>query len=297
VLLSYERFGAIALPIYDPSEPVGASGTRASYLDLPAGGAYRGYGVEQAPQGARVLRRTGTMLGASLVEVDVAFAALCAARGTVQPLYARRPDGSVVWTMAELSSVDALREPRALFRGCPEVALDVDTEFVLYDPPWRGSAHGDGWTFDAGYHFDAGLVFDEQTGDVFNLSASSMTIFSLVNAGNATILDPIFEVRASTVGISQVSIRTIGPDGSDQARLLYTGAIFPGHTLRIDAGRQAVETNDTGAYVGDYAHFTLDAGHLIPGWLQLDPGTTVVEVTITSTTDAILTAIYSDGWA
>jgi hypothetical protein len=297
MLLTYERFGALVLPQYDPSEPIGAFGSRSSYLDLPASGSYRGYGDEQSPQGTRIIRRAGTILGSSLDEVDVAFAELCAARGTAQRLYGRRPDGRVVWTMAELSSVEALREPRALFRGCPEVALVVDTEFVLYDPPWRGSAHGDGWRFDDGEYFDSGLVFDEQVDDVYALFASGDNGVHLLNAGNATTRDAVLVIVAGPQPITGVTITSTSPAGAAQADIIYSGTFGANKTLRIDCGRQAIEHDTSGVWVGDYEHLAFGPNHTIAGWLDLDPGTTELIVRLTTTWDATFKAYFSDGWA
>lgn len=299
MLLTYERFGAITLPIYDPSEPIGAFGARASWQDLPQGGAARGYGASRAVPNAREVRRIGTLLGASLAEVDTAFAALVAACGTVSRLYARRPDGTIVWTLAELSSVDALREPRTLFRGCPDVALDVETALTLGNPPWRGARHGPGWTFDSGQFFDAGLVFDEAIGDVYTgLIANTLTPCVVPNDGNATVHDAILEITAGSAAITGVVITSVVGSVFTQAHLVYSGSVPAGQVLRIDAGAQSIGVGAAGSILtGDYAHLTFGADHALAGWLDLPPGSITLNITVTSAQNATLTMRYSDGWA
>lgn len=297
MLVTYERFGALTLPIYDPSEPIGAFSARGSFLDLPEGGASRGAGSGRAAASPRELTRVGTLLGASLAEVDTAFAQLVAAARTQDRLYARRPDGRIVWTMAELARVDALREPRRLFRGCPDVALDVEMAFVLFSPPWSGSRHGRGWTFDAGESFDSGLVFDEALGDIFTLTAGLATSCLLENAGNATGRDVTLIIAAGAAPITQVLVTSTSPAGVKQADFEYNGTIASNYALRIDAGAQAIELNTSGEWTGDYTNLYLRPDHALAGWLVLDAGTTDVRVTIVSLQNATLYAFYSDAWA
>lgn len=295
MLMTYERFGAVALPRYDPSEPIGSFPSRSSYAALPGGGAFRLYGDRQAPRGPRTVRRTGLLLQDSLEALDTAFAALVAQRGRVDRLYGRRADGTVVWTPAELVSVEALSEPRTLFRFVRYVALDVDTEFTLFSGPWYGNQHGANWVLDSSNFLDTGLVLDQAVGDTFTLSHTGVTACAVTNGGNAAIANAVLLITAGSAAITGVSISSTGPDGNDQAQLLYAGTINATKTLRIDSGRQAVEHNNAGGYIGDYAQFELDTGHVIAEWLRLDPGTTTLEVTITSSQDATMLVTFSDG--
>lgn len=297
MLITYERFGALPLPIYDPSEPIGAFGARGSFLDLPEGGASRGAGAGSAAASPREITRVGTLLGASLDEVDTAFADLVAACRTQERLYARRPDGRVVWTMAELARVDALREPRRLFRGCPDVALDVEMAFVLLSPPWSGSRHGRGWALDSGEAFDIGLVFDEQLGDIFPLTAGLATSCALNNAGNATARDVLLIIQAGASPISQVVLTSTSATGVKQADLEYNGVIASNASVVIDAGAQSLTNTSGGTVTGDYANLSLRPGHALAGWLVLDPGITDVQITVVSLQAATLYAFYSDAWA
>lgn len=292
MLLTYERFGTLTLPIYDPSEPIGAFAARSSFLDLPAGGASRGYGTERAAPETRTIRRVGTLLGASLTEVDTALTALVAACRTVDRLYARRPDGALVWTMAELASVDALREPRTLFRGCPDVALTVETEFVLYAPPWYGEQHGEAWTFDSGEIFDTGMVLDQALGDVFTLSHAAPTVIEVVNAGNAPVDTVFIEVTPGAGDITAFSLYS--DDGAiTQADWVWNGMVPTLEALLIDAGAQSITvTNGTEVYSG----MVFQPGHSISGWLRLNPGTTEITIVLASATDATMVLTFADGW-
>lgn len=300
MLLTYERFGTLTLPIYDPSEPIGSFPSRLSYADLPGGGAFRAYGNAQAPAASRTLRRSGMLLAETLDALDTALAALVAKRGKVDRLYGRWPNGDLVWTMAELADVAAVREPRTLFRFTQYVALDVETEFVLFAPPWYGDEHGEGWTFDSGKYFDTGLVFDQALGDTFTLLGGVTNVNTITNGGNATVRNVTYTLTApiggdivpSAPGLSSVTINTVPADISQASQLQYFNTIAAGDSLIIEAGRQAIYNNST----PDYANLDFGSGHVIGGWIELGPGENSLQVFYTGPDGATLLCTYSDGW-
>lgn len=302
MLITYERFGAVTLPIYDPSEPIGSFLSRSSYAALPGGGAFRSYGDQQAPRGPRTVRRTGLLLEQSLEALDSAFAALVAKRGRVDRLYGRRANGDVVWTHAELVSVEALREPRSLFRFAEYVALDVDTEFSVFAGPWYGTEHGgENWEWDSDVAWDSGVAWEQRTGEVFTITPGTLNTNVVTNAGNATtrIVTYTITVPGGAGAIAPVgddpsiTIRTVpAEDVSLTSQLDYYGTIADGAELVIDAGSMSI----TNGGVGDYAHLAFGVSHTIGGWVVLGPGVNSIQTLYTGATNAILTVDFSDSW-
>lgn len=281
-----ERFDDVTLPLIEAQQDIGAIGTRTSYTNLPGGGGYDNYGNDQAPRGVYSLPASGELMGETQAEVLADADALRAKRGRRAKLYARVDDNSVRWVWARLRDVRITRRPEHV------LFLPVDLQFDITSPVWYGTTHGADWEWNDGTLWDSGAAWNQATNDVFPLAWDDFNIFTVVNDGNATIDNAILTVTAGAAAVTAFGVVSEDADGVDQADWEWTGTLAAGQSLVIDAGKQSIENNGTGAY----ANLTFNAGHALPGWFRLDPGSTSLVISFVSTADATLTVTFADGF-
>lgn len=269
MLITYETFRGVPLPVYDPSEPLGSWPVRSTYTDLSSGGSYRANGTQRSTKGRRTIRRSGTLLqevtttdAAALTALRAAFARIEAEAGNSGQLVGLTETGLRVWTPAELTSIAATAEPRQLYRFRRYVALDVDTEFVLPSPAWYGE------TLTVHEMHD---LYDDDGSSLMLMGVEGRPLgdpvtFRLVNEGNlpASRVAVTIESGTGTITAIELTNETTGhvltwasPPGA---------ALAPGDVLIIDAGTRRVTVNGA----GDWSGFTEDVDH--ERWLELAPG-------------------------
>lgn len=99
-----------------------------------------------------------------------------------------------------------------------------------------------------------------------------MTGITVSNDGALTVEDAVLRVQCTANTITQVQVNGLST-GID---LMWTGSINAGKTLEIDAGRYTVLNEASDQYAG----LVLNAGHTVDGWLPLEPGPTLLTVTL-----------------
>ncbi len=260
-----ERFGATwetaeLLPTAGGEQPLGSDGSLSGRVQVAGGGAYDAWGDEQAPAVAGSIEVRGIWQAVSESAMETKIAALKALRGTRSRLW--RSNGvSTQWRYARLMAVE---DPGG--RGTPTTD-EISLEFQLQDGPWYGTAHDDTTPLD-----------------------SSPKTITLTNGGNVRVTNPILTIKAGSAPITALTVEVSGV-----SKWTYSGTIAEGKSVVIDCGSRSVENDGT----GDYEHFALDAtGHLVADWLQLQPGSNSIKVTLTGgATDSTFRVQFSDGWA
>lgn len=282
-----ERFGTTELPTQQPDQYVGTGqASTAKFIPLPGGGVFDTLGSEQAVgQGGTISCKGAVSIldqsGAALISQVQALRAL---KGKRDKLYRRWDNGDMEWIYARLVEVNAQRSIRDLN------SLEMMFTFQQISPVWNGNTHGSGWYLDSGEYFDTGLVFDEATGDIFALDSVPKSI-TISNGGNAPVRDMVIEVyndMASGAAITQIDIAISG-----KTAWRWTGSLPVGKVLTIDCGAFTVLNDTTDAYSG----VSLESGHAIDCWIELEPGDNVLSVTRTGgDASASFTVRYNDGW-
>lgn len=227
-----ERFGSLELPLIEAEQDIGAIGTRTQYFNLPGGGAYDAYGDDVAPRGMYRLSATGEIGNlTTAAEMQVQFDALRAMRGRRNKLYARMDDTTVRWVWARLANIP-------IRRGMDNVLyLLASLSFDVLSPIWYGDRHGDGWFLDDGEDIDTGLALDEDDGDVFPLTAT--TLAAVENRGTAAVENVVLSFTADpAIDITGLEILTAELT-DDAAHIFFTGTIGAGQTMVLDTGAQS----------------------------------------------------------
>lgn len=284
MLLTYETFRDVPLPIFDPVEPQNSWPVRSSYTDISSGGAYRANGSQRSPKGRRTLRRSGTLLQevtttdqAALAALREAFALLEVEVGNSGRLVGKTEGDLRVWTTAELLSVNATAEPRTVYRFTRYVALDVECEFVLPNPAWYGESLVVRELHDLYDDDESGLLMMGIDGR----PVGDPVTFSVAHDGNLPSSRVVVTITSGTGTITAVTLTNnttghvmtwVSPDGP---------ALGPGDVLVIDAGARRVSINDAGNWAG----FTEDPDN--ERWFELAPGlnTITLEWTDSATDD------------
>ena len=280
MLVTYERFNDVALPLYDPVESQGVWPARSQYVDLSSGGAYRLNGLQRSKKASRTLRRTATLLTPVVTTDQAALAALQAALGLLEAeagkvgkLWGRTAAGALVWTDAELLDVRAVAEPRTVFRFRAYVALDVETEFELPTPVWYAD-------------LQTVLVFSDLydvAGDglllmgVEGITPGTAAATTWLNAGNYPLRDLLITLTSGTGITSGLTMNNL----TTGHQLVWPSAPGPtltaGQSLAINTGNSSVYRNGIAAY----SELTTPSNHA--DWMELAPGVNQVSITITDT--------------
>jgi hypothetical protein len=279
MLVTYETFRDVPLPEYDPIEPVGSWPVRSSYTDLASDGSYRLNGSDRSKKGRKTLRRTGTLLvpivttdQQALIDLWSVFALLEAEQGNTGRLYGRTPIGTRVWTQAELSDVQVVRQPRDVFRFRHYVALDVDTEFILNTPAWYAESPASILGVD---------LFDDDDEDLATVGAEGDAIggtstFFLTSTGNLPSTRVVFTITSGTGTITDAIITNV----TTGHVLMWTGTLGPGEALVINAGNERVRVDG----VLDWSGLTEPPDK--ERWFEIVPGDNAMTVDLTdSATD------------
>lgn len=253
MLVTYERFNAAPLPLYDPSEPLDSWPVRSLLFDVASGGAYRANGLQRSTQGQKTIRRRGTFLESTLAELQDALALLEVEVGNTGRLWGRTGSGEVVWTPAELTAVRAVSEPRSTFRYQSYVALDVETELVLPSTAWYAETPID---------FVAEDLYDEGESDLPTLGAEGtgvggMVEWLVINEGNINSTRIVVTITSGTGTISAVELA----NNTTGHIIRWTGKLTTGQVLRLDAGAGKVHQQTADAY--SFAVTTLAASYVL----------------------------------
>ena len=154
----FSRFGSLMLPSANPTIDVGTGESMSDLHPVVHGGAYDGFGSEQARQKPVTITYNCMITGRDMVEVQTKFDLLRGAIGTRAKLYRRLPGGAEHWITARLTNVVGTHSTTE-----PEPAQTVILTFHASEYPWHGGyTHlGFGWLLDTGFYFDSGLYFDE----------------------------------------------------------------------------------------------------------------------------------------
>lgn len=318
MFVTYDRFKSIKLPEYDPEEPLLSWPVHSNYTDL-VDGSYRNNGTSKSKKGRKTVRRTGMLLKkvettdkAALIALQEHYSLLEAMQGTADRLYGRTAGGTFVWTPAELIDVQAVREPRELFRFAHYVALDVETEFLLYVPYWNGLTHGEG--LDLGHdppeYLDTTLVLDYDGSrydtefalpNHASIATKTLTLnddgetLPLHNGGNIPVVRIVATVTAGDAALVGTDLNPI---------VLAIGGVEWKYRNTIPAGRQlivqnySVKTNavDVDEYVGDYAKFDYPTNQ--EEWMKIPIGLNAATFRYAGGgTGAKIHFLYNDAWA
>lgn len=286
-----ERFGMLALPVYNPDMEVGTGKYETAYTLLESGGAIDQIDEDDiARPGVTTITYTGTLEAATRELLTVALDNLRGYVGTRARLYARVltetsvlsegryiGTGELRWRWARLVSVQMKRRPGSIRHQ------DVVFTWQSESPWWYGTHYGT-WYLDAGNDLDAGLYLD--TGITVTLSASPVT-YSLVNNGNRPIEDIRFVLAVKTTNCTAFGIATATAD------LDFTGTVLANKSLVIDTGQQSVLNDNVDAY--DHPDFDFGAGHVIDPWIRAAKSATTV-ITFTNTGAGVTSTVDLAWW-
>jgi len=238
------RFGDVILPHRMSTDDLG-TGSVDSPLVKTLGGAFDVENGERRLPVIRRIRHQGLYVGSDDLDLQIKIDAIKAKLGTVDQLWRQRHDGVEQWLPARLLSV---RHEVAVDEHFARLA-DMQIDFAAIGAVWRA---------------------DTQT-SISSPLGMGLTTVAVANGGAETVDDAIIHIVA-TSAISNVDIRL----GS--AHLIY-GALVSGDNLAIDCGRLTVTVNGSDAY----ANFSPGTDHGIDGWLQFEPGSNSLEITIDGT--------------
>jgi hypothetical protein len=161
----------------------------------------------------------------------------------------------------------------------------VGLTFEIKDPGWNGRGYGLPWYLNDGTLLDDGEYLDMDNTITLDGSPKSATI---TNGGNRTVTATIVTFTAAGNAISAITF------ACGSCNWTFSGSVAAGKVLTVDTGTRSIRNDGTDAY----SYFTLNAGHTVADWLQLDPGANAVTITYTCAGAATkLNVTYYDGWA
>lgn len=276
---SFERFGAITLPVYN-REIAMAPVSAVQRIVATAAGAFDADGSGRAAQAfPHPLTIEAIVFEEASADLRAALDALRAAVGTRAYLYRRADDNNLVHrALCRLASMDVQRsyEQRRAYQP-------VTLQFLQMSA-WQGASSA--WTLDDGELFDDGLLLDA-TSYSWSIGGSP-TFRTVANGGNLPVTDAIFAITAGATGLTNPILTGGGMD------LRWTGTIAATKSLVIDCGALSVLNDGANAYSG----LTLGSNHTIEAWCSLPPGETTIELAITGTlTGATWGVSFRDRWA
>jgi hypothetical protein len=119
--------------------------------------------------------------------------------------------------------------------------------------------------------------------------ASSGATYILTNDGVLRQTDVTITITAGAASISNIRLRVNNCDWT------YSGTVAAGQALLVDCGAKSITNNTVDAYTG----LTLNAGHTVADWIQVEPGNNTVTITYSGNAgaDAVVTWDYYDAWA
>jgi hypothetical protein len=169
-------------------------------------------------------------------------------------------DGSQQYKLARLLSANHLR----VVKDADRIAL-LDLAFEADGRPWRSVA---------------------QSAATAVLAADATTTVAVSPGGTEDIRDAVITITANGGTVTGLEM-TLGSDTD-----FSFGTIADGSVLVIDTGAMTVLRDGSDAY----DIFTLEAGHVVEGWLTLAPGTNSLAFILTGG-PADLSITYYEQWS
>lgn len=170
----------------------------------------------------------------------------------------RESDGARQWINARLTDVQAVRN----IKNADNV-LEVVSIFESAGMAWKQSG--------------------EQSVTA-SLAGSGTVALELTNDGGLPIFDSVLTITANGA-ITSITLAGMG------ANWAYSGAMSASQSLVVDMSAPSVKLNGVAAY----SDFTLNSGHSIPSWLQVNLGYNLWYITANGACDIRLD--YYQQWA
>ena len=253
-----EYFDDVILPTARPEDDHGTGSVDSGVLKT-IGAGYDAYGSRIARPKRRVIRHRGMYttpgffvdqsgnyivddLGNYLVwsaddnEILDRISTLGGLIGQKKQLWRRREtDSARQWIYARLVDMQATRTVDNAGR-----ALEVVSSFEVDDTGWRNST---------------------RRADTATLAASGTIDLSSVNDGALTVYDAALTITAAAA----VTSVTISGNGTN---LTWAGSMSTGDALVIDCSAMTIKKAGVAAYSG----LTINSGHSVASWLQINRG-------------------------
>lgn len=272
------EFDGVSLPLYNQQQDLG-TGAIASSIVLSAGGAFDWAGTARRLPRSQASTLTGIYaaevngdmlvdsvgdflvddVGAYLVTHDgqadlrAQVAAIKAKIGTRGTLRRRRFDDFTVAEWRTARLLDVRERGEVEERGI-RAGLDLTFETVL--PGWRAASQS-------------------------SVSLASNALVSV--AGNLPVRHAVLTVTAS----AEITVVTV-TSTSRGISWTWSGTLAAGTSLVISDEARTVLNAGVDAYSG----LALASGHTATGWLDLEPGDQLVNVSVTGTASAVTLAFY-----
>ena len=272
------QFGTYTFPLFNKRDLVSQGDSSGALLALTGGEVYDGYQDDQAPEASTDLVTSFEIIEATAAAVQTQYDLIRALRGKVLKLWAHFPDGTDRWVTARLAKVKMERRREYIFYQ------PVELTFEVARPGWNGTGRGPTWALDAGEILDSGLFLDYD--DVITLDGSPKSA-TIANGGNRMQNEIILVFRAAGNPISAITFKCGPVDWT------FSGTVAAGKTLTVDCRTRSIRNDGVDAY----NLLTLNAGHTVSDWCQLEPGNNAATITYTCAGNATtLDLAYYDGW-
>jgi hypothetical protein len=274
------HFGTYVFPLFSKRDQVSVGDTSGAIVGLAGRGYYDAFGTDDATEQLRTVATEYEIIETTATAVQTARDAIRGRSGQLLRLWADLPDGTSRFQWARLAKVDIERRREYLFYQ------PVSLQFEVAEPGWNGTAHGATWYLDSGHYLDTGKWLD--TSETWTPSASGDT-YTLTNDGVLRQTDAQITITAGAASISSIRLRVNSCDWT------YGGTVAAGQSLIVDCGAKSIKNNA----VDDYANLTLNAGHTVGDWIQIEPGDNTVTINYSGNAgaDAVVTWDYYDAWA
>jgi len=271
-------FGDYDLPQFNKLDTISLGEASGSVAPIIGNGAYDTYGTADAPERALVVSTAFEIVETSATAVQTKRDALRALVGKRDRLWARFPDASLRFAWARLARLRMERNYEHVHYQ--PVAMD----FEIVTPGWRG---GLAWSLDDGELLDTGLLLDHRGGTWTPAASADSTI--VTTDGNRMVRDALFVVVAGSDSISQIRVQVGSCDWT------WKSTVPAGKALLINSGTKSVTLDGADAYT----YMTLNAGHTVADWLQLQPGNNTVTLSYTGNASGsgLIAFSYLDNWA
>ena len=286
-------FDGTVLPTRRAQADIGPGPAQDRTFELPSGGLYDYFGLDDAPGARSVLRHRGRIWNSTLANLEAEYNELAALKG-VRGTLLRQRDSDGRWQGIDTRCMD-VRHVRTVEN---QVAggglwLELDFEFQVLASWWNGFLRGSGWTLDTGEVLDDGLALDE-TGD--HTMAASPYTGTWHNHGRKPNTKAVVTVTAGAAQLTAVTVaRLVG--GAVREQWTVTDNITTGNALVVDCGAWSVD-NSTRTPSDAWAYFAFGATHQSDNILTLLPGDNTIRVTFTGgAADSTVNITFHDQWA
>lgn len=255
-----KSFAGHSLPLLDAEQDIGTGQAPIYLFPLPGGGGYDPLGSDQAMRPPFTLVAKGVYVAASASALVTEYQTWRSYIGTVGALI-RESDVAVERTViARVQDVRSSRRPEFPF------AMEIEVEFVVISPCWRGTRH-----------------------NTLEYLDNSPKVISCPNGGDYPVRDTIITLTAAGTAITNILIGVAA-----QFEINWAGTLAVGQSLVIDCGALSVKKDGADAYSG----FSRTANHKISEWLRMYVGYNNITVTRTGgNNSSAITFDFYDGWA